>query len=312
MESPIILSVCVITYNHEAFIRQALDSVLMQKVDFSWEIIVADDCSTDQTKKILAEYKANYPQLINLLIREVNVGPALNWLGLMKAAKGKYIAYLEGDDHWTDTEKLATQVKFLEENPDYAISFHKVNVEFDSDAENFYTDINLETKSTTDIYDLALKNYIHSPSVVVRNVLKGYFPDWFKTAYPGDWPFYILTAEFGKIRMHEKVMAVYRIHDAGMHGKKSDISLSPKVLPLQKTLADYFYNRNKRLYRIFKNRYVRTYAYNVGIMNLDKLTRSMRIGILLNAGIQLGSPIYWIRAMIIGIAPNYYIKKQIE
>ena len=113
------VSVIVLTYNHEQYIRQALDSILMQKVDFRYEILVGDDASSDKTLDILLKYRHQYPKIIRLFSREKNVGATQNAYQLFMEARGNYIATCEGDDYWTDPDKLAIQVAFLEQNPDF-------------------------------------------------------------------------------------------------------------------------------------------------------------------------------------------------
>jgi len=127
MDVPL-LSVCSTTYNHVNFIKQAIDGFLVQKVDFAWEIIIADDFSTDGTREILLEYKNKYPDLIKLILQEKNVGAAQNCIDLITTPKSKYIALCDGDDYWTDPLKLQKQVVFLEANPDFAICFHNAAV----------------------------------------------------------------------------------------------------------------------------------------------------------------------------------------
>ncbi len=112
------LSVLFITYNHEDYIRQALDSVLMQKCSFEFEIVVGEDCSTDSTRDILREYDRKYPGRFNLLFREKNFGrPTMNVYDTGMHCTGDYIAFLEGDDYWTDENKLQKQVDFLDRHP---------------------------------------------------------------------------------------------------------------------------------------------------------------------------------------------------
>ena len=123
MESSL-LSVRLITYNHEKYIRQAIDSILAQKVNFTWDIVIADDFSTDSTRSILIEYEKKYPNLIKLILQKENVGPARNFVDLISFKTSSYIAYIEGDDYWTDSLKLQKQVDFLEKNIDYSICFH--------------------------------------------------------------------------------------------------------------------------------------------------------------------------------------------
>jgi len=104
----------------------------MQQVNFSWELIIADDFSTDGTREILFEYKNRYPNFITLLLQDKNVGAEQNWIDLLSYPKSKYIAYFEGDDCWTIPYKLQKQVDFLEKNPDYGLVF--------TDADHYYVD----------------------------------------------------------------------------------------------------------------------------------------------------------------------------
>lgn len=113
------LSIGILTYNQSAYIRQCLDSVLMQEVDFDYEVVVGDDCSSDGTQDILREYQANYPDKFVLLLAEKNEGISMNYKHVFSACKGMYIAICEGDDYWTDATKLQKQVDFLESHPDY-------------------------------------------------------------------------------------------------------------------------------------------------------------------------------------------------
>lgn len=110
------VSVIVLTYNHEKYIKQALDSILSQKVNFDYEILIGDDASTDNTVKVLKEYKSKFPNIIKLFLNEVNLGATRNAYNLLINAKGKYLATCEGDDYWTDDNKLQIQVEFLEKN----------------------------------------------------------------------------------------------------------------------------------------------------------------------------------------------------
>ncbi len=120
MHEPV-LSVLFITYNHEKYIRQALDSVLAQKTAFSIEIVIGEDFSTDNTREILKEYKTKFPDKIRLLFRSKNFGrPTLNVYETAMCCRGRYIATLEGDDYWTDDHKLQKAVDFLEKHPEYS------------------------------------------------------------------------------------------------------------------------------------------------------------------------------------------------
>lgn len=127
-KSTIMVSVVMTTYNQKQYIQQALDSVLMQKTSFSYEILVGDDASTDGTTTIVKQYAQKYPGVIHAICREKNVGPTRNVYDLLCRAKGKYIANCEGDDYWIDCSKLQQQVDFLEENPSYSACTHDCQI----------------------------------------------------------------------------------------------------------------------------------------------------------------------------------------
>ena len=111
-----LVSIVVITYNHEKYIRKCLDSILMQNVDFSFEIIISDDFSTDQTPQIITEYQVQYPDIVKPYLRTLNVGATRNQYDCFLRCTGDYIAILDGDDFWTDKLKLKTQSDFLKNN----------------------------------------------------------------------------------------------------------------------------------------------------------------------------------------------------
>lgn len=135
-----LVSVCCITYNHAPFIRRSIEGMLMQQTTFPIEILIHDDCSTDGTTEIVKEYAAKYPDLIFPLYEEVNQyqnGKAgeIDFYNYKRAC-GKYIAYCEGDDYWTDPLKLQKQVEFMEAHEEYSICFHEVSV-YDTFREEF-------------------------------------------------------------------------------------------------------------------------------------------------------------------------------
>ena len=136
-----ILSIVVITYNHEKYIRKCLDSILMQDVDFSFEIIVSDDCSTDQTAQIITEYQDKYPDIIKPNLRSINVGATKNQYDCFLRCTGNYIAILDGDDFWTDKQKLKIQTDFLKNNETFIACTQRYSVVDENNnvtQENFY------------------------------------------------------------------------------------------------------------------------------------------------------------------------------
>jgi glycosyltransferase involved in cell wall biosynthesis len=125
-ETPLV-SVLMLTYNHEPYIAQAIDSVLMQKTDFPYELIIGEDCSTDGTRAIVEKYAHTYPKIIRVITGPLNIGALANIIRINAAARGKYIATLEGDDFWNDELKLQKQADFLECNPEYGLVHSDVN-----------------------------------------------------------------------------------------------------------------------------------------------------------------------------------------
>jgi glycosyltransferase involved in cell wall biosynthesis len=221
------VSVCMITYNHEKYIRQAIEGIILQQTGFAFELVIGEDCSTDRTRAICEEYALKYPQRIRLLPSDKNYGMVTNLVRILEACTGKYVAICEGDDYWTDPLKLQKQVDFLEANPEYAICFHRVD-ELEK-GEIKRSGLNKSEKEETyTIEDLARGNFISTPSVIFRNGLIREFPKWFTKSPVGDYVLHMLNARFGKIKYFSEPMAVYRRHGQGAWGlrKAEENSLS--------------------------------------------------------------------------------------
>ncbi|PTS92382.1 hypothetical protein DBR27_19765, partial [Flavobacterium sp. HMWF030] len=121
----IMVSVCVITYGHEKYIEQTIDGILMQEVDFDFELIISNDCSPDQTDEVVKSYLKDHPKSnkVKYFSHKKNMGAYQNFVFSLENSNGKYIALCEGDDYWTNPLKLQKQVDFLESNPDFSICF---------------------------------------------------------------------------------------------------------------------------------------------------------------------------------------------
>jgi glycosyltransferase involved in cell wall biosynthesis len=201
----------MITYGHEKFIEQAINGVLMQQGDFELELILSNDCSPDNSDSVIQRILQNHPNAswINYVKQEENLGMMTNFIVAMRQCKGNYIALCDGDDYWTDPYKLQKQVDFLEANPEYVLSFHKVKIlkPDGSLVDDFITKVpeNYENQDTL----ARLGNYIHTPSVVFRNIIKE-LPKEFLLSPIGDYFLYMTLAEHGKLKYLEEEMAVYR------------------------------------------------------------------------------------------------------
>lgn len=212
MENEILVSVFMITYNHEQFIRQALDGILMQQCNFKYEIVVGEDCSTDNTRSILLEYKSKYPDQLNLLLHNKNIGAMNNQIATMEACKGKYIAICEGDDYWTDPLKLQKQVEALETNSLAVICFHKMKKLF-QDGTTIPQDTSLFHKGINVRASIFSINYIATLTVMFRRErLNHVFFRHFYHLSMGDYPLYLslLKKPTDQIIFIDEYMGIYR------------------------------------------------------------------------------------------------------
>ena len=210
------LSVVMITYNHERFIAQSLDSVLAQRTNFDFEIIVAEDCSTDGTRAIVLDFARRFPGRILPSLRETNFGMMRNLKEALASCRGDYVALLEGDDYWTRQDKLQTQVDFLDTHPDHSICCTRVLFQDELNRSESYV-WPPKPAGSYPVTDLIETFYwIATCSVMYRWGLLGPLPDWMLKLKMGDTPLSILVGRSGKIRLMDEVMGVYRIHSAGV------------------------------------------------------------------------------------------------
>jgi glycosyltransferase involved in cell wall biosynthesis len=215
------VSVIVHTYNHENFIRQTLDSILNQQVNFEFEVIVGDDASPDSTPRIIQEYQQKFPNIIKSLLHSRNLGGygKGNTLATLAVCQGKYIAAMDGDDYWTNPLKLQKQVDFLDVNPDFVACFHNALIHFE-DGSHPDSYVNNETqKKVTTIEDLVEEDevwYMATSAVMFRNGIIKEYPQWFHNSKSGDIPRYILLGKHGKFFYINEVMSVYRKNGGGM------------------------------------------------------------------------------------------------
>jgi len=225
MNNPL-LSVCITTYNHSKYIKDAIEGVLKQKVNFLLEIIIADDFSTDGTREIILEYKTKYPGIIKLLLQEKNVGAAKNWLNLVTTPTSKYIAYFDGDDYWIDQNKLQKEVDFLETHPEYGL-VHTDYLQY-HERRNKYLHVNREPQSLCgDIFLAMLKinyNQIITSTLVARTLLINdsiqELSDTLTKYEIGDYPMVLSIASKSKIGYLNDVTSVYRIlKESSSHSK---------------------------------------------------------------------------------------------
>ncbi len=207
-----IISVCIITYNHELYIQQAIQSVINQSVSFNYEIIIFDDCSTDDTKNRIDEIllKSSNLENIKYIRHEKNIGMLSNLFYALRTCKGKYIAFCEGDDYWIDNFKLQIQLDILENNIQYSGCFHNTIERIEENDIASYLYCNYKTGREISFKDLSLSNIIPTCSVLFRKKNVENLPNWFKELRMLDWPINLLNAERGNFYYIPKVMGVHR------------------------------------------------------------------------------------------------------
>lgn len=222
-KSDIKVSIFCITYNHEKFLAECIDSLLSQKTNFSYEIIVHDDASTDNTTKILAEYAKKYPQKIIPLYEKINQyskNPHFFFNTMLPYANGKYIAFCEGDDYWTDNTKLQQQYDYMEKHPNCSLCFHN--------ADNLYMDSMEIRKSEKNIYNqlatpdnkytsgniqnchFATRSAVPSASEFFRKKDIKNLPKYFYYAPCADFPLELYLSHIGYAYYMPKSMSIYR------------------------------------------------------------------------------------------------------
>ena len=125
------VSICMLTYFHEKYIRQAIESVLSQKTHYTYELVISDDCSQDGTREIIQEYRDKYPDRIRLNLNEENQGIPQNMFIARSMCRGRYLVHLSGDDYWINDDKLETQIRFLDDHPEYVGAACRIELRMD-------------------------------------------------------------------------------------------------------------------------------------------------------------------------------------
>jgi glycosyltransferase involved in cell wall biosynthesis len=212
MENRPMVSVCMITYGHGPFIRQAIEGVLAQECDFPVELVIGEDCGPDETRMICEEMARANPGVIRLLPSTVNMGPRLNFMRTQAACTGKYIAICEGDDYWTDPLKLRKQVGFLEANADYAGTAHQSTVVMEgADLGPFRRDVPDELSTN----DLIGGRLFHTSTLLFKREVLALL-EGLPTLLSGDRLVNLVISFKGKLHFFQESMGVYRKHPGGL------------------------------------------------------------------------------------------------
>lgn len=208
----ILVSINCTTYNHGNYIADAIESFLMQKTDFAYEILIGEDCSQDNTKEIVESYAEKYPGKIRVITSEKNVGARKNSIRLLNNSKGEFIAECEGDDYWTDPHKLQKQIDYMLNNPNCSLTFHATEIII---APNKKTGMIVKPytesrKSPIEDIIVGGGGFFSTGSMVYRKKFMENPPEFYLTAPIGDYPMQMLLASQGDAYYFDDCMSAYR------------------------------------------------------------------------------------------------------
>jgi len=211
------ISICMITYKQEAYIGQAIESILSQRTSFTYQLVIGEDCSPDATRSICEQYAAQYPDKIILLPSRQNLGVVPNFMRTLDACTGKYIALCEGDDYWIAADKLQLQVEFLNAHPEYVLVAGR-SAYLDYKGNTTVRDERINPQQTDfSAADYLLKMFFETATIVYRNDPAFRLPASYKNVFSADqYLVLLLTMNGGKIKYLDKDLAVYRYHAGGI------------------------------------------------------------------------------------------------
>ena len=246
------VSVAMVTYNHEPFLAQAVQSVLTQETTFPYELVISEDCSSDRTREIATDLQRRHPSRIRLLLSDRNVGAVRNFMRTLRACRGEYVAMLDGDDYWTSPGKLQKQVELLDRRPELAMCYHDVVTFSEAESEPQRT-VSPRRRNISNLEDL-LRVTPPSCSVMFRRGLFGDFPKWFETIPMFDWPLHVLNAQHGGVGYIDELMAAHRTHGGGVYSSLGKVSRLQSRLEIYDVLDSYLGAAYRRLIRQMRSR----------------------------------------------------------
>lgn len=208
-----LVSVWMIAFNHELYIRQALDSVFAQIVDFDFEVVIGDDCSFDDTRSIILEFDRMYPGKIRKVFHAENIGMIANQNAVFAACRGEYIAMLEGDDYWTDPCKLRIQLEAMRRSPQCRMSFHPGRETKHGSRISWYG--GRERVFSTQEVVIGGGYFCPTPSLMLKREVIQSMPEFLDLAPAGDYYLQILGSLGGGALYLPRVMCAYRVNSSG-------------------------------------------------------------------------------------------------
>lgn len=274
MKNNIKLSVIIISYKQKKYIKECIDSVLMQKVDFKYELLLADDCSNDGTLEIMKEYEKKYPNIIKVLERKKNLGGNNNSLDALLNTKGEYVTCLEGDDYWCNENKLQIQIDFLDSHPDYiGISHLQEGRNLKNEIQGYFPKTARVNFTIDGVNDYIKNNKVFSmSSTMYRNYIKD---DILRERSQqlkkldtviGDAQTNVFLCDLGKIYVLKDAMMVYRMRN---NDGNSNFNSVHRINEIEYRYMNIYikmeeiYDYKYSFYKKIKNNYTLGVAYDI-------------------------------------------------
>lgn len=245
LQTPPMVSVVMAAYNAGRYIREAIEGVVRQRRTFRVELLILDDCSTDDTGAIVMQMDRKYPGIIRYVRNGQNLGSQGNYLKGFKMARGKYMALCDADDYWHCRSKLARQVRYMESHPECSLTFHRVINYYEATGEKTLSNGVHPTEYSAE--SLSRSNYITNLSVMYRRELVDLnrLPDWIMEHRSPDYAIHLLYAVRGSIHYFSRPMGVYR-KVAGAIWSTADAYRRQKMaLEMRISLMKEFENRTE-------------------------------------------------------------------
>ncbi len=267
-----IVSVAILVYNHERYIEQAIDSVLGQRTHFPIEILVAEDCSTDATRDVLARLDQRYPGQLMLLLRERNLGLSANLQDCRERSRGRYLAILEGDDYWLDPLKLQKQYEAMESHPDWSMCFGACRVFYEDGSQPDRIVPTPPPSGPLVLGDFLNVGQLQTMSAAMyRQGVVTQTPAWHAKLRLGDWALHILHAHAGPVGFLPDVLTAYRVHRGGLWSGLHTFGQWEETLALFTHLEAHFEGELSAKMRAARSRFITMFSDRVA--DLEKVER---------------------------------------
>lgn len=257
MDNPLV-SVHMVTYNHEPYIAQAIEGMLRQETDFPIELVIGEDCSTDRTHDIVFDYQKKHPDIIRVITSDKNVGARKNSKRVYKACRGKYLAFCEGDDYWTDPYKLQKQVDYFAANPEVVLVAHRAySIDVNNNIKNTFPPAQPTCLRPRDII-VKGGGFFATNSMMLKRSLLLDPPDWYYEFPVGDVAMINLAVQRGKIGFINDVMSAYRrgVPGSWTYRQNSTKKKITHLLNVNKAYSQLMRQENRYTYWYYKKRFI--------------------------------------------------------